>query len=144
MSETKIYFRIEPEEDGFPPISVESMHASPHPEGGYILQNTPFFAEDVALGDRVAVEVRDECLWYSETICRGEGVALSVILLDESAKNQLVRGVRGLVDVSEYGEFGSLQMYALGTDLKRLSKLSKVLMELEGANLISFAELAVV
>ena len=52
MSTEKIEFRLEVE-DGFPPISVESLNARPIEDDRFEILNTPFFAESVAYGDVV-------------------------------------------------------------------------------------------
>ena len=48
----KIIFPLEVDEDGYPPISSEALNARREP-AGFVLENTPFFATGVALGDCV-------------------------------------------------------------------------------------------
>jgi len=51
MDNIKVHFELEIVEDGFPPITVESLNAYLLDDGKIELDNTPFFAESVAVGD---------------------------------------------------------------------------------------------
>src|SRR4051794_39990545 len=64
----KVFFSLEQDEDGYPPVTVESVWAIKH-EDGYELDNIPFYARSVACGDLVAVR-RDEDggLWFTNLI----------------------------------------------------------------------------
>ncbi len=84
----KVRFRIEganPDE-----YEVESMWAIKRSEG-YELDNIPFFAYSVAVGDIVAAEVDDEgCLWFESVLkpSRHSTVRLLMVSADD------VQGVR--------------------------------------------------
>lgn len=52
----KIYFRLEQDEDGYPPDPWESLWAEKTEGGLYRLDNIPFFVKGVAPGDLVRVE----------------------------------------------------------------------------------------
>ena len=43
-----VWFRLDQDEDGYPPVQTESVWAIPFGEGTYILDNVPFFAEGVS------------------------------------------------------------------------------------------------
>src|SRR5262245_43200695 len=64
----KVFFSLEQDEDGYPPVTVESMWAVKR-EDGYELDNIPFYARSIAHGDLLAVR-RDEdgLLWYDHRI----------------------------------------------------------------------------
>ncbi|HEX7153566.1 MAG TPA: hypothetical protein VF618_18910 [Thermoanaerobaculia bacterium] len=48
----KVFFPLDVDEDGVPPIASEALNAR-RESPGFVLENTPFFATGVALGDRV-------------------------------------------------------------------------------------------
>jgi hypothetical protein len=50
----EIWFRVEKDSDGHPNQDWEQLHAWPI-EGGYRLNDIPFFVKDVALDDVVAI-----------------------------------------------------------------------------------------
>jgi hypothetical protein len=77
----KILFYLERDEDGYPPVEVESMWAMER-EDGYELDNIPFYAKGVALGDVVAAEADvDGLLVYSRVVRRGGHSTYRVFLL---------------------------------------------------------------
>lgn len=55
----KILFRLERDQDGYPPVNVESLWAIPRKDG-YELDSIPFFARGVALGDIVCVNISED------------------------------------------------------------------------------------
>jgi hypothetical protein len=67
----KVFFRLEKDKDGYPPVEVESLWAIPR-EDGFELDNIPFYARGVALGDVVKVEkAEDGGLEFTEVVRRG-------------------------------------------------------------------------
>ncbi len=83
----KVLFYVE-EEDGT--VEVESMGAVPEADG-YRLDNIPFFARSVALGDLVAAEVEaDGALRYTGLIAASGHSTIRVLVGDPAA----LQGVR--------------------------------------------------
>jgi hypothetical protein len=67
----KVLFLLEQDESGYPPVTVESLWAIPGP-GGYELDNIPFYARGIALGDFVGVaRGLDGGLEFDRVIRRG-------------------------------------------------------------------------
>ena len=56
----KVPFRLEVDEDGRPPASVESLWATDLGDGTVRLDNTPWFVRGVASGDIIRVEADDD------------------------------------------------------------------------------------
>lgn len=54
-------------EDGI----VERMHAITHADGSYILDNSPFYAFGISLGDRFTATKKDGELLFAEVVARG-------------------------------------------------------------------------
>ena len=145
----KVVFPLEFIEEGFPPISVESLNARMDAHG-YVLDNTPFFAVGVARGDRVEVEpISDKTDQYAfkRVVASSSNKALSIILLEAGTKELVYQQFRERGCYCEYGEFGqagSLQMLAVSIpgdcDYEAVTRL---LDELEAQGRLSYAELAV-
>jgi Domain of unknown function (DUF4265) len=63
----KLRFRLEQDEDGWPPVASEGVWARSLPSGEYELDNVPWFARNFAFGDRVRAEEDEEgVLWIRE------------------------------------------------------------------------------
>jgi hypothetical protein len=114
VSTVKIEFPLEVE-DGYPPISVESLNARQIEDCQFELLNTPFFAKNVAYGDVVTAATHQDGRWIFESCRKVSGFkAISIILFDDSLDIELLDLLRGLQCVIEYGEFGRLRMVAVG------------------------------
>jgi len=78
---SKIIFSLERDEHGYPPVEAESMWATLR-DDGYELDNTPFYAKGVALGDVVLAEPDvDGALVYRRVTRRGGHSTYRVYLL---------------------------------------------------------------
>jgi Domain of unknown function (DUF4265) len=79
---TKILFYLERDEHGYPPVEIESLWALPHDEG-YELDNIPFYANGVALGDIVSAEPdAGGALVYQSVVRRGGHSTYRIFLLE--------------------------------------------------------------
>jgi hypothetical protein len=79
----KIFFELEQDGSGYPPVATESLWAIPTDNPTeYILDNIPFFERVATIGDRVAVEELDGRLWHRATVQRSDHSLLRVAGLD--------------------------------------------------------------
>lgn len=63
----KIWFKIDQDEDGYPPVQIESVWATPAGGNIFRLENVPFFAKGVSFKDKVStVEGPDGKRWYED------------------------------------------------------------------------------
>jgi hypothetical protein len=53
----KVFFRLEQDADGWPPVSSESLWARPAGPNEFVLDNVPWWVRGVACGDRVRAEL---------------------------------------------------------------------------------------
>ncbi|MEU5193624.1 DUF4265 domain-containing protein [Streptomyces scabiei] len=80
----KVHFRIDVDEDGWPPASVESLWAVDLGDGTVRLDNTPWFVRGVASDDIVRVEIDDEGVrWAGETVRSSENCTIRLIVLTD-------------------------------------------------------------
>lgn len=76
----KVLFRLEQDEDGYPPENVEVLWGLLGPEG-IELDNIPFFAKGVALGDVVKAQQAPDNAWEFEAVVRRGGHSTYRVLL---------------------------------------------------------------
>jgi len=142
----KVHFKLEPEGDGFPPIGVESLNGYCDRSDLVRLDNTPFFAIGVALGDVVLYEKHPSKneYWYCGVYSESGNKALSIIFLDEACKEEVYQHLKSSGCYCEYGEFGNFNMLAVGVYASlNYSEIASYLGEKEAGGLISYAELCV-
>ncbi|MFJ3640827.1 DUF4265 domain-containing protein [Streptomyces sp. NPDC090108] len=81
----KVHFRMDMDEDGWPPASVESLWAMDLGGGTVRLDNTPWFVRGVASGDIIKVELdSDGLLWAGETVRASDHCTIRLIVLKDS------------------------------------------------------------
>ena len=81
----KVHFRLEQDEDGYPPHEWESLWARELGADLYELDNIPFFAQLVGLGDHVRATHRDGVLVFDEVVATGGHSTVRVIAFNEEA-----------------------------------------------------------
>lgn len=80
----KVHFRMDMDEDGWPPASVESLWAVDLGDGTMRLDNTPWFVRGVASDDIIRVEIDDEGVrWAGETVRASENCTIRLIVLKD-------------------------------------------------------------
>ncbi|WP_371776979.1 DUF4265 domain-containing protein [Streptomyces sp. NBC_01438] len=80
----KVHFRLEVDEDGWPPASIESLWAVKLGNGTVRLDNTPWFVRGVASGDIVRVKLEDDGVLYArETIQSSRNCTIRLIVLKD-------------------------------------------------------------
>jgi hypothetical protein len=142
----KVAYRLDPNEDGYPPISVELLNAMRVSPGVFRIENAPFFSPNVSYRDIVSAcaSVAEGQFDFVELLQASDFTSISIILLDPKMDEFLMDLLRGLHCVLEYGEFGVYRVLAVAvppaTDYRALRAQ---LEDLEGRELISFAELSV-
>lgn len=79
----KVLFHLEQDEDGYPPFSIEGLWCKKTVNNTYIVDNVPFYAYGISLGDEICVtEENGEC--YFQSIVKPSGNStLRVYFKDE-------------------------------------------------------------
>lgn len=142
MTPKKIAFTLDVE-DGYPPISVEQLNAKEIAPGQFELLNSPFFINEVAYGDVVAVDVGESGrLVFKSCLNQSTFKAISIIIIDSKMDVAIMDLLRGKDCVIEYGEFGALRMVAVGIpESADYVDIKKSLDDYEKAGMLSYAEL---
>ncbi len=81
----KVHFRLEQDEDGYPSYEWESLWALELGADLYELDNIPFFAQLVSLGDHIRATHRDGVLVFDEVVATGGHSTVRVIAFNEEA-----------------------------------------------------------
>jgi Domain of unknown function (DUF4265) len=68
MESVKILFKLEQDEDGYPPVTVEGLWATRLADDTVEVDSIPFFVRDTSLGDVVRVELIEEELFFASTV----------------------------------------------------------------------------
>ncbi len=84
-SHVKMLIRLEQDEDGYPPTTEESLWVIPLGQGLFQVDNTPFFAWELALGD-VVEAAPEEGVWRFKQVVRRSGHATLRLILYEVAE----------------------------------------------------------
>lgn len=93
----KILFALEQDEDGYPPVSVESLWATKTPDNFYELDNIPFYAQGVSYKDVVKAEPDAEGALYFEKVIRRSGHStVRVIVFDLKECDGLQKDIEAL------------------------------------------------
>lgn len=82
----KIFFQLEQDGSGYPPVATESLWAIPTEVcSEYVLDNIPFFEKVATIGDTVSVEELEGRLWHRATVRRTDHSLIRVVGLSGSA-----------------------------------------------------------
>ena len=93
----KVHFRLEQDDDGYPPASVESLWATPGSRAEeYVLDNIPFFARDATIGDTIIVRREDDLQWFDALVQHSTNSLLRAIFFIE---DQVERVSQRLIDL---------------------------------------------
>ena len=140
----QIIFPLEVDDEGWPPFGAERMWAQKVADGAYRIDNSPFFAEGIALDDIVtALTVREgELPQYGKTISHSGRISLSIIVLEASSEHEITAILEESDCWFEQGQPAKMVIYAVSVpSLSKYAPIKKFLSELEKSEKLSFTEL---
>lgn len=107
MAQIKVNFELEIVEDGFPPISHESLNGILLPNGLVKIDNTPFFVKDIAVGYVVecGTDGIDSNHSFLNVVEKSDHKALSIIFIDSSIEEEIYQFLKKLVVIVSAGNF---------------------------------------
>ncbi|MBF6456499.1 DUF4265 domain-containing protein [Nocardia cyriacigeorgica] len=80
----KVHFRMDIDEQGWPPASIESLWAIDLGDGTVRLDNTPWFVRGIARGDIIAVQPDDDgLLWAGDVVQPSDNCTFRLIVLKD-------------------------------------------------------------
>ena len=113
MAEAKIFFKLDVDGDGYPPVAVESVWArSGEKAGEYIIDNIPFFTKEATDGDVVAASQDDKGnLWFHEVLRPSRNSLIRVIFFVTDQLESVREHLIALGCATEYfGTYGLLSV----------------------------------
>lgn len=78
----RVLFKLEKEEEDYPPVDYERLWARPLGEGLFEIDNIPFFVRDISVGDVVAAQQGEEEAVFSALVRESGSSTLRVIVFD--------------------------------------------------------------
>ncbi len=104
----KIIFLLERDEDGYPPFSEESLWGQKC-EGGYIIDNVPFFVYDISLEDVVSVKKQKGKLFFHQHLHKSTNSTIRIFCKNHSL---MEKTRQRLVDLGCYWEYSNTKSYS--------------------------------
>lgn len=107
----KVVFKLEKDEDDYPPADYESVWALPVGEGLFQIDNIPFFATEIALGDvRRILEERG---------CTSEGSHIPGLISVDVPPSVSLAELRAMLDEGEAQERWGYEEACLASPVAR-------------------------
>ena len=76
----KVHFKLEQDEDGYPPTDSEFLWCIPTERGTYVVDNIPFFARDISLGDEISARKKGTILQFSQLVRQSSNTTVRVLI----------------------------------------------------------------
>lgn len=139
-NQVKIHFRLEQDEDDWPPASVELVWADPGPrEGQYVLDNPPFFTRDATVGDTVQVREEEGHLWFEKVVGESLNSLIRVIVFDPESMEEVRNHLQSLGCYTE--GFPNFKMIAVDIPIDvKLSTVQDYLRKESAAGKLDYEE----
>jgi hypothetical protein len=85
----KIFFPLTSDEEGYPPVNVESVWAIKQQDGFFQIDNIPFYIHSLSTGDVVSAEFSEERNYFSKLIYSSKNSTLRVVVYDIEITQQI-------------------------------------------------------
>ena len=97
MPAKKVIFKLEQDEDGYPPFALESLWAEGNNEDGYIIDNIPFYVYEISVGDKISTTTADDgALYFNALIERSGNSTFRLFVKDVADSEEIKRKIEGL------------------------------------------------
>lgn len=87
--EVKVQFNLTKDEDDWPPFTTEFVWATPLSDVLFRLNNVPFFATEVSMGDEVIVSLKDGNYWFLNVATKSTNSTVHVFCFDDLKRLEL-------------------------------------------------------
>jgi hypothetical protein len=99
----KVHFRLVQDEDGYPPVAVESLWAEPATNADeYVLDNIPFFARDATIGDTILVREEEGHRWFERLVHSSSNSLVRAVFFDQAGVERVTKRLIALGCSTEY------------------------------------------
>jgi len=100
----KIHFKLDKDEDGYPPDDWEGIWAQEVAPGLYRIDNIPFFVRGISCDDIVSASVEGDELEFKELVQPSGNSVLRIIAVDKSGVGKLREQLRQMQCESELSD----------------------------------------
>ena len=138
----KILFRLEQDEDGYPPADWESLWVTQHGQDTFIIDNIPFYICGISVGDLVKVRDVQGELHFEEVVHYSGHGTVRIIIYDTSEVQAVREELKQLGCLSELSHVPGLIAIDLPPEAA-LNKLCKFLESGEELGRFDYEEAAV-
>jgi hypothetical protein len=76
----KVYFELEPDENGYPPAETEFLWCIPTEHGTYVVDNIPFFVRDISLEDEVSARKVGKLFHFLDIVKKSRNSTVHVLM----------------------------------------------------------------
>jgi hypothetical protein len=97
----KVVVALEKDEDDYPPADYENLWAVPVGQGLFRIDNIPFFAQSIALGDIVAASPEEGFLHFKEVVQPSGHSTVRLIIYDKAEVPKVIEHFKQLGCESE-------------------------------------------
>jgi hypothetical protein len=118
----KINFALE-QEDGYPPVSSESVWASQASDGTLKIESIPFFTDEATFQDSVAVTDEEGELWFDELIEESDNSLIWIIFMESDGQEVINDLEAAGCDVERCNESQCAVNIPKNVRLKKIRKL---------------------
>lgn len=135
----KIVFRLQPDADGYPPVTREGLWAIPLPNGNFVIDNIPFYAGGISAEDEVEAEIVDGELFF-KNLLKPSGISTFRLILTDPAVNAQVRAhLESIGCKSEYNQHMGLIAVEIPSDTP-IHPFLNYIVEEKGKGALDFEE----
>lgn len=135
----KISFPLQPDVDGYPPVSAESLWAK-EVGSGYVIDSIPFFTAEATVGDLIRAE-KDEggALWFESVEQPSRHSLVRAVFFDASREQSIVARLRALGCATESMKAFKLLAVDVPSDLS-LPEVQEILRDEATAGHLDYEE----
>ncbi len=99
----KVHFRLAQDEDGYPPVAVESVWAQPGANAReFVIDNVPFFAREATVGDTILITEEAGQRWFEAVVHRSRNSLVRVVFFDRTCVDRVSDQLTALGCSTEY------------------------------------------
>lgn len=142
MSKIKIYFPLEVDEDGWPPVSGESLWATDIGSNHAVIDNIPFFIPLISLGDTIEYEKVDDYYLYKKTVVSSQNSTVRIMFNISNIQNIISQLEKLGASIESGKDFKNLTALSINSK-KSYTDIVDFLSLAEQDNILSFEESAV-
>lgn len=115
--ERKVIFRLEKDEDDYPPNDYEGLWATPVENGHYSVDNIPFFVRDISPGDIISIKDEEGKLFFDSVVAASTSSVIRVIVYDEGNVPMLRDSLHNLGCETEQSHIANLISVEIGQEV---------------------------